>query len=95
MRDLIGTLNHEKAEMGLLVTLERPTAPMRQEAVEAGSYRSQDWQRDYPRVQILTIEELLNGTAPEMPPMRQTFARAERVKATSPMQPMMASLFEE
>jgi hypothetical protein len=30
-----------------------------------------------------------------MPPMRQTFARAERVKTPTAQQPMMASLFEE
>lgn len=83
MRDLIGTLNREKAEMAMLVTLEPPTKPMRQEAVEAGMYESPGWNRAFPKVQILTIEELLAGKKPEVPPMRATFQRAERLRATS------------
>jgi site-specific DNA-methyltransferase (adenine-specific) len=95
IRDLVGTIGREKAEMGLLVTLEPSTAPMRKEAVEAGTFRSEGWQRDYPRVQILTVEELLSGKHPDVPPMRQTFAKAERVKAPAPTQPVMVGLFQE
>lgn len=80
MRDLIGTLNREKAEMAMLVSLEAPTGPMKREAVEAGAYHSDGWNRDFPRVQILTVEELLSGTKPDVPPMRRTFERAQRIR---------------
>lgn len=83
MRDLIGTLNREAAEMAMLVTLEPSTQPMRQEAVEAGTYHSEAWNRSYPKVQILTIDELLAGTKPDVPPMRATFDRAQRLRAAT------------
>ncbi len=92
IRDLVGTLNREKAEMGLLVTLEPATAPMRQEVAEAGDYYSPGWNRAYPKLQALTVAELLAGDKPDMPPMRQTFAKAGQIKAPAPV---MASLFDD
>ena len=48
------------------------------EAATAGFYRSNLWQTAYPRVQILTIDELLHGKAIDMPPFAtgQTFKQA-------------------
>lgn len=46
-------------------------------------YESPGWNRAFPKVQILTIEELLSGKKPDVPPMRATFRRAERLRATS------------
>ncbi len=66
--------------MSMLVTLEPSTKPMRQEAVEAGVYHSPGWNRDYPKVQILTVEDLLAGEQPNIPPMRATFERAKRMR---------------
>lgn len=67
--------------MTVLVTLEASTGPMRWEAVETGTYRSPGWGRDFPRVQILTIAELLAGQEVNVPPIQQTFARAGRIRA--------------
>jgi site-specific DNA-methyltransferase (adenine-specific) len=53
---------------------------MRREAAAAGFYRSEGWGRDFPRVQIATIDDLLAGKEPDVPPMQQTFARAARVR---------------
>lgn len=63
IRDLVGTLDREKAAIKVFLTLEEPSAPMRKEAVSAGYYRSPGWGRDYPnpRMQILTVEQLLHG----------------------------------
>ena len=80
IRDLVGTLDREKAEMGLLITLEEPTEPMRREAVTAGYYHAPGWNKDYPRVQILSIERLLHGDSLHMPPYNVTFKRAERME---------------
>lgn len=41
--------------------LEPPTRDMEQEALYAGLYTSPVWEKDYPVIQILTIEQLLNG----------------------------------
>jgi len=68
--------------IGVLITLELPTGPMKVEAVDAGYYHSPIYDRDYPKIQILTIEELLHGKMVDMPPQTQTnvtFAKAPRV----------------
>jgi len=59
LRDLAGTLQREGAEMGVFLTLEPPTQPMRTEAAAAGSYVSPWDKQPYPKVQILTIAEVL------------------------------------
>ena len=55
IRDLKGTVEREKAALGLFITLEEPTSAMRTEAVSAGFYRSEVWQKDYPKIQLRTI----------------------------------------
>lgn len=60
IRDLKGTLEREKAAIGLFVTLAEPTRPMLTEAVSTGYYES-PLGKSYPKVQILTIEGLLSG----------------------------------
>lgn len=83
IRDLIGVLDREKAEIGVYISLEEPTRSMRAEAAQTGFYHSDTWNRDYPKVQILTIAELLNGKQIDMPPIQQvsqTFKRAKREK---------------
>jgi len=78
IRDLVGVLDQEKAAMGVFVTLEDPTADMRTAAVKAGKYHSPGWNKDYWRVQILTVEQLLKGATVDMPPTAQTFKQAQR-----------------
>jgi len=53
---------------------------MKKEAVEAGRYKSKLWtKKDYPRIQILTVEGLLNGTErPDTPPLEDPFAKATK-----------------
>jgi len=68
--------------IGVLITLEPPTGPMKVEAVDAGYYHSPIWNKEYPKIQILTIEELLKGKTVDMPPQTQTsvtFAKAPKV----------------
>ena len=83
IRDLIGVVDREKAEICVYLSLEEATKPMRAEAAQAGFYHSDIWNRDYPRVQILTIAELLEGKQIDMPPIQQvnqTFKRTTRQK---------------
>jgi site-specific DNA-methyltransferase (adenine-specific) len=71
-----------KDALGIFIALEPPTGPMQTEAVSAGFYHSPGWNKDYPKIQILTIEELLHGKAVDMPPQTQTnvtFAKAPKV----------------
>ncbi len=68
--------------LGIFITLEPPTGPMQTEAVSDGFYHSPGWNKDYPKIQILTIEELLHGKTVDMPPQTQTnvtFAKAPKI----------------
>jgi hypothetical protein len=83
VRDLRGVVDREKAAIGVLISMEDPTGPMKTEAITAGFYESATWGQKYPKVQLLTVAELLAGKKVEMPPIRQvgaTFKKAPKVK---------------
>ena len=82
IRDLKGTVEREKAAIGVFITLENPTQDMLREALAAGYYESSFWKRQYRKLQILTIGDLLDGAAVNMPPQHGTFERAEFYKPT-------------
>ena len=84
-RNQIATLKsdmeREKADLALFITLKEPTRPMKDEAIGAGFYVPEAFpDHNYPKVQILTIDELLAGTRPEYPRYapEATFQRAPR-----------------
>jgi DNA modification methylase len=84
VRDLRGVIEREKAEIGVLISLEEPTKPMRAEAASAGFYKSPFTHQNHPRIQLLTIAELLAGKRVDYPPSQQvnvTFKRAPRAQA--------------
>ena len=92
---LKGDMEREKAEMGLLITLEPPTKPMNDEATSAGFYTPEAYpDRHFPRVQIATIEDILNGNGPAIPQLglsqSPTFRRAPRQRRPqTPPQPLL------
>jgi len=89
IRDLVGTLDREGAQIGVFLTLEAPSRDMVSEAASAGFYHSDLWQRDYPRVQILTVEELLNGAEVKIPPTPagfEAFKKAGKANKPDPRQ---------
>ena len=61
VKDLIATVEREKAALGLFITLAEPTRPMITEAVSAGLYQTP--REAVPKIQILTISDLLSGKA--------------------------------
>jgi site-specific DNA-methyltransferase (adenine-specific) len=79
VRDLRGTIEREGAPLGVFLTLEEPTREMRTEAAAAGEYVSPHWGR-FPKLQILTIAELLSGKKVDMPRPVGTFQEAPRVE---------------
>lgn len=83
VRDLRGTVEREGAAIGVFITLELPSRDMTTEAASAGFYRSPGWGRDYPKIQILTIGELLKGAEVKMPPAHGTFKQAPRVETAA------------
>lgn len=79
IRDLGHVIERENAAIGVFLTLEPPTKPMLEEATVAGFYHSPGWNKDYPRLQILTVEDLLNGKTVDLPPNLQTYKQAGKV----------------
>jgi DNA modification methylase len=78
VRDLRGVIEREKAAIGVLITMEEPSQPMRTEAADAGFYHSPGWNKDFPRIQLLTIAELLDGRKIDRPPHSVTFKQAPK-----------------
>jgi site-specific DNA-methyltransferase (adenine-specific) len=83
IRDLVGTIQRERAEIGIFLTLTEPSRPMVAEAAAAGLYELEDWS-PVPRLQIVTIEEALKlrDRAVRLPARRDdAFRRAAREEA--------------
>lgn len=83
IRDLAHVVERENAAIGVLITMQESTQPMRTEAAGAGFYTHEASNTHYPRVQILTIAELLEGKHIERPYAHQptvTFKKAPRAK---------------
>jgi site-specific DNA-methyltransferase (adenine-specific) len=81
IRDLKGTLDREGSQIGVFITLDLPTRDMFTEAVTAGSYHSEIWEKDYPRIQILSVEDLLAGEEVKLPPSSSgAFKQAEKIE---------------
>jgi len=79
VRDLCHVVDREQAEMGVLISMHPNTKPMRAEAADAGSYES-PWGK-HPKIQLLTVSELLKGARIDMPPatgVNVTFKKAPR-----------------
>ncbi len=93
IRDLKGTVEREKAAIGLFVTLTPPTKPMVTEAASAGHYESPH-HGAFAKIQIYTIEELLSGKRPQWPDLsmgQQNFKKAKTTDKASKQK----GLFEE
>lgn len=78
VRDLRGTVENQAAEMGLLITLHEPTRGMVEEADRSGSYRWPVNGATFNRIQILTVDQLLAGITPKMPPPLLPYIAAAR-----------------
>lgn len=80
IRDLKGVMKREGAQIGAFITLKEPTTPMIKEAATAGFYEPKYFtNRKFPRIQILTIEELLGGAVLQFPKIAvNTFKKAPR-----------------
>jgi site-specific DNA-methyltransferase (adenine-specific) len=83
VRDLRGVIDREKCQIGVLITLHKPTSDMRKEAASCGFYKS-NW-GSHPRLQILTIEQLLNGDTVDRPPTKDVdVTLKKRVRSEKP-----------
>jgi len=66
MATLKGDVGREKADFGVFISLVKPTKAMKEEAITAGDFEIYNGKK-YPKIQILTIGELLDGKKPNLP----------------------------
>lgn len=83
VRDLRGVIEREDAQMGVLITLVKPTGPMETEAAAAGFVAKSAHGR-LPRIQIVTVQELLDGNLPKLPPLPMPEAKPRRISKKRP-----------
>ncbi len=79
IRDLGHVIDREKADIGIFISIDEPTRPMVEEAAMKGFYHS-PLGRDYPRLQILTIAQILEGQRPDIPPWIAPVPKANNSK---------------
>jgi hypothetical protein len=77
LKELITTVSHNKAKIGVFITLSKPTGPMIKEASKAGFYDPPHHPK-VPKIQIITIEELFAGRKPDIPMVSSIFKKAEK-----------------
>ncbi len=87
VRDLRGVLEREKAAIGILISLQPPTSPMETEAASAGFYEHKTNKQEFPRLQLRTVKELMEGRTVERPSnvaaLDETFKKAPASKRKS------------
>lgn len=80
IRDFRGTIEREKADYGIFITLENPSEDMKREALTAG-FLTTLWSENMQKIQIFTVEELMSGRKPDLPSRSEVFEKAQREKA--------------
>ena len=89
---LVGVVQKESAQIGVMISFNKPTQGMRGVAASAGLYES-PWVK-HPRIQLLTIEQLLKGAKIDYPHVtgaNVTHKKAARYKAPAGQQLQLAA----
>ncbi len=77
----------EGAAMAVFLTLDPPTKPMRDEAKGVGSYYHDLMQRSYDKIQIVTVQDIIErGAHLEMPMSLEVLKKAQAVKQDGQLQ---------
>lgn len=83
IRELRDVVSRQRAAMGIFITLEEPTSEMVKEVKATEPFKHPTWQHEYPRLQIMTIDRLLKGEMPDIPPTISPFQEAPISKRAS------------
>ena len=89
IRDLRGVVERENAACGILITRNEATKPMMQEAKAAGQFKPENFAA-FDKLQIVTVQEILDGAKMNLPLMEEVTKRAQKAKADN-----QAGLFTE
>lgn len=78
VRDLAGTVQAMKSELGVLIVMDKPTPGMAEAAQHAGTYHHDFTGRDFAKLQIITVSELLGGKRLTMPTPFMPYLQAQK-----------------
>ncbi len=79
MREFIQVIERQKANLGVFVCFEEQvTQPMREEAKRTGYFESESYPGKYDKIQILTVEDLLDGSGIALPYRKEAFKTATK-----------------
>jgi site-specific DNA-methyltransferase (adenine-specific) len=92
LRALAGVVEREKAAIGVLMTFDKPSSKMKTDAASFGFHHTR-W-GNFPRIQILTVEELLNGARIQYPHMTGGNVTVKRAPKVQKADAVKLSLFE-
>ncbi|ORL96638.1 DNA methyltransferase [Prescottella equi] len=84
VRDLSGTVDAQKAAMGIFLTLTTPTKGVLDAVDHGGVYTHPANNQTYPRLQTFTVGQLMSGKKPNMPPTVLPYIKAEKKEAAAP-----------
>jgi hypothetical protein len=82
IRDLRGVVERENAACGILITRNEPSKPMIQEAKAAGQFKPENF-AVFDKLQIVNVQEILDGARMNLPLMEEVTKRAQKVKTQS------------
>ncbi|WP_404465279.1 restriction endonuclease subunit M [Micrococcus antarcticus] len=82
-RDLDGTVTQHGAEMGILITLVPATRGVQEVIDHGGTWTLPANGQVFPRLQHITVRELLQGKEPLRPPMHRPYIEAKRQRKKS------------
>lgn len=86
VRDLLGTVDTQKAQMGVLITMAEPSRGVIDAANHGGTYTWPVNGQAYPRIQVITVADLLARKRPEMPLLDLPYIQAARAAQPAPEQ---------
>ncbi len=89
IRDLRGVVERENAACGILITRNEATKPMMTEAKSAGQFKPENFSA-FDKIQIVTVQEILDGARMNLPLMEEVTKRAQKAKTDN-----QTSLFSE
>ncbi len=79
VRDLYGVVKSEGAACGIYITRHEPTKPMIEFAKQQGQFKPENFP-PFDRLQIVTVQEILDGVKMNLPLMEEVTKRAQRTK---------------
>lgn len=87
VRDLFGTVERDGAVMGCLITLY-PMVNIVKEAKKYGIYKNRMMGKDFPKIQVISVQEIIDGERMELPASVATVKSAKKKENTGKQQKM-------